>query len=181
MDWIKLLYGSPLASVSTNGIKSPPFTLHRGTWQGCPLSPLLFALAVEPLATWLRSENGFEGVSRYRQAHKISFYADDLLLYISNPASSLPIILDIFKKFGKCSGYKFNLEKSDYLLINSAADLLPHGLPPFRKATEGLKYLGILVSESFFKLFQTARNFNPLLNRWVEGGPLSPSLFDRAG
>ena len=31
MDWIKLLYASPLASVSTNGIKSRLFFLHRGT------------------------------------------------------------------------------------------------------------------------------------------------------
>ncbi len=120
VDWIKLLYASALASVSTNGIKSRPFSLHRGTRQGCPLSPLLFALAVEPLAIWLQSENGFEGDTCHVQLHKIYFYADDLLLYISNPASSLPIILDNFEKFGKYSGYKLNLGKSDYIPINSA-------------------------------------------------------------
>lgn len=64
------------------------------------------------LAIWLRSENGFEGTTSHGRLHKMSFY--DLLLYISNPASSLPIILDIFEKFGKYSGYKPNLGKSDY-------------------------------------------------------------------
>uniref|UniRef100_A0A674NZ79 Reverse transcriptase domain-containing protein n=1 Tax=Takifugu rubripes TaxID=31033 RepID=A0A674NZ79_TAKRU len=135
----------------------------RGTRQGCPLSPLLFALAVEPLAIWLRSENGFEGITRHGQLHKISFYADDLLLYMSNPTSSLPVILDIFEKFGKYSGYKLNFGKSDYIPINSAADLLPQGLLPFRKASDGFKYLGILVTRSFSELF--AKNYIPLIER----------------
>ena len=111
VDWIKLLYPSPLASVSTNSIKSRLFSLHRGARQGCPHSPLLFALAVKPLAIWLQSENRFEGITCHWQLHKISFYADDLLLYMSNPASSLPIILDMLEKFWKYSGYKLNLGK----------------------------------------------------------------------
>uniref|UniRef100_A0A674P0K1 Reverse transcriptase domain-containing protein n=1 Tax=Takifugu rubripes TaxID=31033 RepID=A0A674P0K1_TAKRU len=123
----------------------------------------MFALAVEPLAIWLRSENGFEGITRHGQLHKTFFYADDLLLYMSNPTSSLPVILDIFEKFGKYSGYKLNFGKSDYIPINSAADLLPQGLLPFRKASDGFKYLGILVTRSFSELF--AKDYIPLIER----------------
>jgi len=39
VSWIALLYSSPKASVSTNGMNSQYFTLGRGTRQGCPLSP----------------------------------------------------------------------------------------------------------------------------------------------
>lgn len=48
-SWIRLLYTSPRASVRTNDTHSSYFTLTRATRQGCPLSPLLFALAIEPL------------------------------------------------------------------------------------------------------------------------------------
>lgn len=41
--WIKLLYSSPLASVSMNNTHFPFF---RGTRLACPMSPLLFAIPI---------------------------------------------------------------------------------------------------------------------------------------
>lgn len=43
--WIQILYTSPLSAVITNGLRSSNFKIEWGTWQGCPLNPLLFALA----------------------------------------------------------------------------------------------------------------------------------------
>lgn len=50
LGWVKLLYKAPSAYVLTNGLASAPFKLTRGMAQGSPLSPLLFALSIEPLA-----------------------------------------------------------------------------------------------------------------------------------
>lgn len=50
VSWIKVLYCDPVAAIQTNNSLSPFFQLQRGTRQGCPLSPLLFAIAIEPLA-----------------------------------------------------------------------------------------------------------------------------------
>ena len=125
ISWIKLLYASPVTSVHTNGLQSAPFPLHCGTRQGCPLSPLLFAIATESLDIWLCQEGGFEGIIRAGKVHKLSLYADDLLLYMSNPAASLPVVINIFEKFGFYSGYKLNLNKSELLTINSLAKNIP--------------------------------------------------------
>ena len=59
--WIRLLYASPRVMVEVNGVRSEPFTLTRSTRQGCPLSPMLYILALakgepgptQPHVTWL--------------------------------------------------------------------------------------------------------------------------------
>uniref|UniRef100_A0AAR2K9T0 Reverse transcriptase domain-containing protein n=1 Tax=Pygocentrus nattereri TaxID=42514 RepID=A0AAR2K9T0_PYGNA len=55
ISWVKLLYSAPRASVHTNNMQSSYFPLFRGTRQGCPLSPLLFSLAIEPLSLALKT------------------------------------------------------------------------------------------------------------------------------
>lgn len=61
--WVCLLYSVPLATVVTNGHRSDNFPLLCGTRQGCPLSPLLFAIAIEPLAQALKEGEAVSGVS----------------------------------------------------------------------------------------------------------------------
>ncbi len=53
--------------------------------------------------------------------HKVFLYADDLLLYISDPTSSLSAALSLFKESGLLSGYKVNPYKSKLFPINKEA------------------------------------------------------------
>ena len=69
ISWIKLLYNAPTASVRTNSTQSNFFPLTRGCRQGCPLSPLLFAVAIEPLSIAFRSSLLFTGVYRNGSEH----------------------------------------------------------------------------------------------------------------
>ena len=96
ISWVQLL-----AAVVTNGQQSKYFSLGRGTRQGCPLSPLLFAIVIEPLAIALRQSAEFSGIVQGGLTHKLSLYADDLLLYTSNPMTSVPYIVNILNQFGK--------------------------------------------------------------------------------
>ncbi len=59
--------------------------------------------------------------------HRIVLYADDILLFVKNSESSIPIILSIINEFSKISGYKINFEKSEAL--PSGTFNQPYGFP----------------------------------------------------
>ena len=54
LNIIKAIYDKPTANIILNGEKLKPFPLRSGTRQGCPLSPLLFNIVLEVLATAIR-------------------------------------------------------------------------------------------------------------------------------
>ena len=51
LNIIKAIYDKPTANTVLNGEKLKPFPLRSGTRQGCQLSPLLFNIVLEVLAT----------------------------------------------------------------------------------------------------------------------------------
>ena len=55
--WIGLMYKNVKSSVLVNGWKTKSFELSRGIRQGCPLSALLFIMAVEIMADRIRNNN----------------------------------------------------------------------------------------------------------------------------
>ena len=56
LNIIKTIYDKPTANIILNGEKLKPFPLRSGTRPGCPLSPLLFNIVLEVLATAIREE-----------------------------------------------------------------------------------------------------------------------------
>ena len=56
LNIIKAIYETPTANIILNGQKLRAFPLRSGTRQGCPLSPLLFIIVLEVLATAIRKE-----------------------------------------------------------------------------------------------------------------------------
>ena len=57
LNIVKTIYVKPTANIILNGEKLKGFPLRSGTREGCPLSPLLFNIALEHLATIIREEN----------------------------------------------------------------------------------------------------------------------------
>ena len=53
---IKAIYDKPTANIILNDEKLKVFPLKSGTRQRCPLSPLLFNIVLEVLATAIREE-----------------------------------------------------------------------------------------------------------------------------
>lgn len=56
--WIRGLYTLPEAQIRTNGVLPEKFPIKKGTRQGCPLSPLLFILTLEPFLRTVRKYKG---------------------------------------------------------------------------------------------------------------------------
>ncbi|KAJ1164604.1 hypothetical protein NDU88_005039 [Pleurodeles waltl] len=143
---VRLLYSKPTARVRVNGVVSDPFPIGRGTRQGCPLSPLLFALMIEPLAILLRGDPLIEGWSWPACAEdRVALYADDVLLYLSNPAKSGPRVLEILGLFAEASGLILNPAKSLLVPLHRSGDCVnwQRNIPVRRNS---FKYLGMYIS-----------------------------------
>ena len=62
LNIIKAIYDKPIANIILNGEKLKAFLLKSGTRQVCPLSPLLFNIVLEVLATGIREEKEIKGI-----------------------------------------------------------------------------------------------------------------------
>ena len=58
----KAIYDNLTANIILNGEKLKEFPLRSGIRQGCPLSPLLFNIVLEVLATATREEKEVKGI-----------------------------------------------------------------------------------------------------------------------
>ena len=157
------------------------FELRRGTRQGCPLSPLLFAIAMEPLAIAIRQNVDIKGIRRAEMEHKVSLYADDMLLFIAEPHSSIPTLMALLTEFGRISGYKINYQKSELMPLSDKDNLATWASFPFKLCLQKFKYLGIWITRNHKDLYSA--NYEPLLlhlrrelERW---SPLYLSLMGR--
>ena len=54
LNIIKVIYDKPTSNIMLSGEKFKAFPLKFVTRQGCPLSPLLFNIALDVLATTIR-------------------------------------------------------------------------------------------------------------------------------
>src|SRR5574341_1465010 len=115
LNIIKAIYDKPTANIILNGEKLKAFPLKSGTRQGCPLSPLLFNIVLEVLATAIRAEKEIKGIQIGKEV-KLSLFADDMILYIENPKDSTRKLLELIKEYSKVAGYKINTQKSLALL-----------------------------------------------------------------
>ena len=112
LNIVKGIYDKPTANIILNGEKLKAFPLRSGTRQGCPLSPLLFSIVLEVLATAIREEKEIKGIQIGTEEVKPSLFADDLILYKKNPKDSIRKLLELIREFSKVSGYKINTQKS---------------------------------------------------------------------
>ena len=102
---IKAIYDKPTASIILNGEKLKAFPLKSGTRQWFPLSPLLFNIVLEFLATAIREGKEIKGIQIGKEEVKLSLFANDMILYIENPKDSTRKLLELINEYTKAAGY----------------------------------------------------------------------------
>lgn len=73
MKTIQALYDKPTAKIRINGSLTNPLELQRGCRQGCPMSPLLFAIFIEPLSQQIRLNEKIQGIKISQRVQKNCF------------------------------------------------------------------------------------------------------------
>ena len=111
LNIIKAIYGKPTANIILNGEKLNAFPLKSGTRHGCPLSPLLFNIVLELLATAIKAEKEIKRIQTGKE-EKLSLFADDMILYTENPKDTTRKLLELINEYNKVAGYKVNTQKS---------------------------------------------------------------------
>ena len=112
LNIIKAIYDKPTASIILNGEKLKAFPLISGTRQGCLLSPLLFNILSEVLATAIREKKEIKLIQIGKEKVKLSLFANDMILYIENPKDATRKLLELINAFGKVAGSKINAKIS---------------------------------------------------------------------
>ena len=175
LNMIKAIYSKPVANIKVNGEKLEAIPLKSGTRQGCPLSPYLFNIVLEVLARAIRQQKEIKGIQIGKEEVKISLFADDMIVYISDPKNSTRELLNLINSFGEVAGYKINSNKSMAFLYtkNKQAEKEIRETTPFSIVTNNIKYLGVTLTKEVKDLYD--KNFKSLkkeikedLRRWKD-------------
>jgi hypothetical protein len=162
IQWIKILYNNISTSIINNGHSSQFFHPTRGVRQGCPLSPILFVIAVELLATSVRQNNKIKGIQVGTKEVKISQFADDTTFYLQANPKNIEEVYKTLDKFSKVSGLKINKDKTEILLLGSTRS---NNIGPKMEQhiKEHIKMLGIQICKNKEKLMEL--NYNPIMEK----------------
>ena len=164
LNTVKAIYDKPTANIILNGEKLNAYPLRSGTRQECSLSPLLFNLVLEVLATAIREEKEIKGIQIGKEV-KPSLLADDMILYIENPIDSIRKLLELISEFSKVAGYKINTQKSLAFLHtnNEKSEKEIKESIPFTITTKRIKYLGINLPKATKELY--TENYKTLMKK----------------
>lgn len=133
IKWIRILYTDIKSKGIVNGFLTKSISINRGVRQGCPLSPLLYIIAMNPIANDIINDNLIVGINSFpvpnsiayftnrtpnRESIKLSAYADDMTCTL-NTAESVENLIQKFNLYEQISGSKLNVNKTEILKIGN--------------------------------------------------------------
>jgi hypothetical protein len=162
LNIVKGIYSKP------NGEKLEAIPLRSGTRGSYPLSPYLLTIVLEVLPRTFRQQNEVKGIHIGKEEVKISLYADDMIIYLSDPKNSTRELLKLINNFSKVAGYKINSNKSVVFLYpkNKQVEKEIREMTPFTIVTNNIIYLVLTLTMQVTDLYD--KNFTEDLRRWQD-------------
>lgn len=117
--WVSVFYKNITSTVTQSGHLSSFFSISRGCRQGDPLSPYLFIICAEFLATKIRKNEKIKGIRVNDTEFLISQFADDTSIILDGTEKSLNQTLSELEIFSRISGLNVNFEKTQLVWIGS--------------------------------------------------------------
>lgn len=135
---------------------------------GVPSVTPYFHSDVRTLLRKLRANSAIKGINIQQKQYKLAAYADDILLFLTDPITTIPNLLADFTLFKTLSNLQINFNKSKALNITLPRETvkLCRSNFPFVWEKSEILYLGIKITTDLKDLY--AKNFLPLL-RSIQG------------
>ncbi|KAJ1167418.1 hypothetical protein NDU88_007809 [Pleurodeles waltl] len=108
-NYVRIRYTDTFSSVMVNVWKTDAFLR-----QGCPLSPSLFFVDIELLSEYISKNPNIRGDAK--KEVRCTLYMDDVTLFCTDE-KLVQSLLEACKDFGKASGAKINMDKSQAKLL----------------------------------------------------------------
>lgn len=163
---IQTLYNGCSSSVKLKTGTSERFSISRGIRQGCPVSPFLFLLVAQTMATHIKM-SPFSGINAVGKKFQICQLADDTAIFLSD-RNQIGTAVNSIKTFSDVSGLVMNINKSVLFPLKNCNLASLDGIPINEKVT----YLGIVICKN--KEERHKLNFDPIvkkiqskLNSWL--------------
>lgn len=108
---IRMCYAMARTQLVVNNVLTAPILLKSSVRQGCPMSPLLFDLYLEPLCQSINTCGDVSGYKLGNTEVKTLAYADDLAIFVSTKRS-VTKVMELVGKYCDASGAQINKDKT---------------------------------------------------------------------
>jgi hypothetical protein len=138
--------------------------------------PMLFSIVPEAISRSIRNLMEIMGIQIEKEEVNVFLFADDVVVYISDPKQSTRELLQLINTFSKVAGYKINSKKQIALLYTNDKQVEREirEILPFTITTNSIKYLGVTltkqVKDLYYKNYKLLkRKSEDHIKRWKDG------------